>query len=313
MSIKSRIKTLEKELNEETKDEEAEVEGADDNGKVEGEDAAAEGSDKPEQKPEEQKPEEKPNYAKLRVDSKSKEKDPELTELKTKVSELTEIISKPKAEKTEEDPEPNKAEDHVAWLEWQNRQLSKSVGDLTAWQKQQAEAQEEQNKTLSQRKDIEEATQELGGYIAEFAKEKGDTAQVLEHLEEVLKSSVKNLFPQYNATQVQQAVNYKILQIAGHAYNKGYDPASVLYQMGIERGYTPKQADKKDDTGKKAEESKKPDLDALKKAKERSAHPAAGGGQQKQGMTVEEFRKLPLAKKAKMTKEEIDALMANAD
>lgn len=223
----------------------------------------------------------------------------ENADLRAELLKKNEKKEEPKAEK--EDVEPDPEDDPIGHARWENRQLRKEMEDLKGWKNQQEETAAERKEREETEQLTKDAIEELGGYVRAFSKEKEDTMEVLEHLESVIVDSIRMLNPSLNATQVQMAANNKLVQLAAGYYNEGHNPAKALYDLGIEKGYKPKEAEK---------EESKTDLGKINAAKGKSANPSAGGRNAKAGISQTEFSKMSIAQKAKLTQSEIDQILA---
>ena len=332
MGLKDQIKELEGKISEEEKvvgsddtqaeeppqdDAAADDDKADDADENQGEDDGQAGDD--EKKAEEE------NHAKARVDARREQGridalEKELAALKAEKAKPPSTeeaqVSPEKAKTFEEfkkakgvnDPEPNKAEDYEAWLEWKDREIERKQ-DWTDVKLDRIEQDRVQrSRSEQQSKDLQEASRELGTFIRDFMAEKQDAKEVYDHLEKSIGNSMKLMYPQMNAVQVQQAVNMKILQLAGTFAQRGQNPAEALYDLGLNNGYVAPRPENKGE-----EKPSKADLEKIAAAKKRSASAAAGGRSAAAGVSIDEFQNMSIAQRAKLSKEQIAELLANAD
>lgn len=295
-SIEDREKELEDaekeedDIEDQGEDEEAQN---DDAGEDDSDDDAGDANEQDDDSAQEQKDDLGPQErARLRVLERERE------DLKRELEEARK--SKEPENKKDEDPEPNKEDDPFAWLEWENRQLKSQVSDLNEWRGKQEESASQRQEREQHEKDFNDAVQELGGYIREYTKEKQDTPQVLEHLENTLADSIRMLYPNFNASQVQMAVNQKVVEMASTYYNAGHDPAKALYDLGIQKGYKPKEKKTAADN-----------LKSVAKNKKNSGSPLGKGGKESgSNITLEDYQNMNNAEKMTLSNEELDEIEA---
>lgn len=200
-----------------------------------------------------------------------------------------------KSAKGVDDKEPNKQEDYEAWLEWRDRELERRQDYQDERFSRMERASSDRAQADEQQQTVNQALNELKGYVQNCMNERADAKEVFDHLEQSLADSVRMLNPHYNAQQVQQAVTYKLLELGSNLYNSGHDPGVGLYEMGKQSYEPPK---KKTDN-----------LKNIKKNKERSGTPLNKGGKSSTNkITYEDYDNMSLADKMNLTNEEIDEI-----
>lgn len=141
----------------------------------------------------------------------------------------------PEAPKPPEDPEPNKADDYGAWLEWRTRQSDREVQALKDSLKTFESDRETRQKEQEQASQYQQVMEQYATKAREFATEAPDFQQAYQHL---IRSRVEEL--QALGYQPQQAVNQarqEELTIAVNAMSQGANPAERLYNVAKMRGY----------------------------------------------------------------------------
>lgn len=219
-----------------------------------------------------------------------------------------EEMKKPKQEKEVEDPEPNKAEDPVAWADWRVRQAEKKVEQVTEIalendKKIKAEEREKQKESL-----LQQAQNELVTYEDAVRKTNKDYDDVKKYYVNMLAFSMKALNPKITNDVLVKAVNHQVLMTASQYLNEGHEnPVQAIYDSMKNMGYQPTQKETNEI------EEKKPDLSKVAKNRERNAGMAGSSGGSGRGemtkhyaateLTAAEWAKLPTAERERLMRQ----------
>lgn len=248
----------------------------------------------------------------------------EMRELKAKLAALEKEKAPPPASpepKTEAKPEtsakpapePNKQENYQAWLEWKLAQNDNTAQEQRTLISQLKKIIDDRQQADRQQQIINQAFDEFNNYEESYKTKNPDYVNATQFAREQYAKSIKILYPQMTAKQIERAIEHEILKFAGGCVQKGLDPAEELYDMAIERfGYVKQDApDAAEETPKPAKPAK-PNLKAISANKKRSASPLAGGGQGGSiPVTSEMFENMTLGDYARLTKDQLMQLEAS--
>lgn len=194
------------------------------------------------------------------------------------------------------DPEPDRANNYEAWLEWDLRQTKKVATETATQLKQRLE--EESRQKLHQ-----QAIREFNNFEDKFKVTVTDYDAVAGHLVNTIAASIKNLNPNKPDNAIVEETHNRLLMMAGQFAKDGLDPAEELYHLAKERyGYKPAPVEEK-------VEEPAPDLNKVAANRARSANVAAVSTNMGAApitlktaadMTVGEYMKLSVEEKRKL-------------
>lgn len=215
------------------------------------------------------------DFARLRVEKAAAEKREK--EALQRLADLSNKTPAPQAQApapvTASDPEPDKATQYEAWLEWHSNQLRTQVGALG---KTVEEVAEWKQKTLAEKQEAERKDRDIKSLQrieAEFAKDKPDYADVREHLYASIAQSARISNPFVPQDQLSDIVSQQLLWLARRADAQGYNPIEYLYHKSKEWGYQPKAPEPA-----KVEEPAKATLKTIADNKKKSVSSLTAGG-----------------------------------
>lgn len=265
-----------------------------------------------EEKGEEKSPEEEPrktnaDYAKerrgkLRENERLKE---ELAAANARAAEAyakVEELSKPKADKEPQDPEPSKTEDPTAWLEWEARQARKEARKATEIAEKASEKLEQTERSRANEALHKAAVAELGQFDTQMAQKSPEYAEARQFYVNSVGYSIKRLNPNISNEALVRAVEHHLVQKAVGFMKEGWDnPAEALFEQVKAEGWKPQP---------KEQEEKKPDLDRINKNRSRNAGMAGASGSGGSGevtpqyaateMTTAQWAKLPTSERMRI-------------
>jgi hypothetical protein len=141
-------------------------------------------------------------------------------------------VSQPAPEKP--DPEPDKAQNYVEWLEWRDRQNEKRFREVETWRQQQAQVQQQQAERM-------QLAAHIAPQIQQFRSEAPDYDQALDHARNTIAQRV--VTAGYNPAMAPQAVETFETQLAQFATAWGMNPAPLMYAAAKAWGYGAKADD----------------------------------------------------------------------
>ena len=219
----------------------------------------------------------------------------ENSELKRQQREAQELaqraIELQKQPKTEEDPEPNKAEDREEWLEWKVRQADKAIDRANRFIEQQEQSTQKQ-------KLIQGAIEEFTQYEQRFSLKAPDYDDAAKFFQSKVKESIATLQPHLSESQIAQAAANQLLQMGSTFVNQGLDPAEAIYNIAKKQGFTKVEAQTTESKPAKAS------LETIEKNKSKSAN-GLGTGAGKQPVTIASLEKASVQDMYNLSDEEI--------
>lgn len=302
MSLTKNIEEMEEQLKEEQVEQEGKEQDADDNDSepLQDEEGGSELSDNDndgEQSAGDDKEEPKKEQSSNDLTDAERARIRVLERQKREYQEQLKQAKEPKKEEQKTEA-PNKEEDYEGWLEYQNEQLRKEVDGV--------KDALENNPVLKQVKAQQQEEAEMRGFQMlenQFKQSVDDYEDVSNHMAGVIYNSIRALNPGLPQDRAVEATKRQILDMANNLLDQGYEnPVQVMYQMAkTQYGYQPKKEEK--------QEQKKPDLDKITEAKNKSATPAMGGRNKQAGISQEEFSKMSTAQKDKLSPDQIKELL----
>lgn len=186
-------------------------------------------------------------------------------------------------------PEPDKAENYEAWLEWRNEKLEYQINHLGEKFETVSKKIEQEEQAERQRRLYEGAANEISQYEAEYRK-------VVPDYDTVTQNAYQNLLSAYETIGIprQEAAGHiakQVLDISAAAYRKGISPAEAIYDYCVERFGRPVQK----------EEKPAANLKKIEETKRRSATGLSSGGQSgSPTLTIDAAAELSLGEFAKL-------------
>ena len=138
------------------------------------------------------------------------------------------------------DPEPDKAQNYVEWLEWKDRQHERRFRETEQWRQQQEQVQRAQAEKM-------QLAAAISPMIQEFRSQAQDYDQALNFARDRLARQV--VTAGYNPAMAPQAIETFETQLAQFAMAWGLNPAPLMYQAAKAWGYGAQPSDDDGDDG----------------------------------------------------------------
>lgn len=132
------------------------------------------------------------------------------------------------------DPEPDKAQNYVEWLEWRDRQNEKRFREVENWRQEQARVQQQQAAEM-------QLAAAISPMIQQFRAQAPDYDQALGYFREQLTQKVAT--SGQNPAMAPQVIHAFETQLAQFATAWGLNPAPLMYQAAKAWGYGAQAAD----------------------------------------------------------------------
>ncbi len=132
-----------------------------------------------------------------------------------------------------EDPAPNKEEDPIAYLEWENRQLKRDVQSIKDKENEQAQTDEQ---TRQNQEKTQQLMSTIQTQVLDYEKSQPDYSQAFTYVMNKRAGEYKAMGIT-NPQDMVMAFDREVMQVAVSAIQRGMNPGEAMYKLAVAQGY----------------------------------------------------------------------------